>query len=179
MDTSTGGYLAFVVLGIGLVVGVGSTLTRGGRTYLREVFPDQRAADSVSRLLTVMFYLFALGILGVISTMSVPVDGVAQTVVTKLGVVLLILGLVFGATMLVLSRIRAQREESEKGDILLANMPQREVHEYETERAEPLHTVPAESTRTVRDERDEPVERSAAGRPIVVDARVTPPTSGA
>ncbi len=123
MDTSTEGYLAFVVLGTLLVVVVGQILTRGGKVYLEEVFADSRSAGSVSTLLSVLFYLFALGILGVISSMTVPVDGVAQTVVTKLGVVLLVLGTVFGLTMLVLSRIRARRAESEKEDALIAAMP--------------------------------------------------------
>lgn len=123
MDTSTEGYLAFVVLGALLVVVIGQILTRGGKVYLEEVFADSRSAGSVSTLLSVLFYLFALGILGVISSMTVPVDGTAQTVVTKLGVVLLVLGTVFGLTMLVLSRIRARRAESEKEDALIAAMP--------------------------------------------------------
>lgn len=123
MDTSTEGYLAFVILGIALVILVGQILTRGGRDYLREVFTDERTANSVSILLTVLFYLFTLGILGVISSMRVPVTGAAQTVVTKLGVVLLVLGVVFGSTMLALSRIRARRAEDEKQEALLSAMP--------------------------------------------------------
>ncbi|HEY0639450.1 MAG TPA: hypothetical protein VGD67_17525 [Pseudonocardiaceae bacterium] len=123
MDISTEGYLMFVVLGTVLVIVVGQLLTRAGRVYLEEAFPDRRTAGSVSILLTVMFYLFALGILGVISTMDVPVTGQAQIVVTKLGVVMLVLGVVFGATMLALSRIRARREEEEKQEALIANLP--------------------------------------------------------
>lgn len=123
MDTGTEGYLAFVVLGTALVVVVGLILTRSGRVYLQDVFPDRRTANSVSVLLSVLFYLFALGLLGVISTMSVPVTGTAQTVVTKLGVVLLVLGVVFGATMIALARIRARRAEDEKQEQLLAAMP--------------------------------------------------------
>lgn len=111
MDTTTDGYLSFVVFGAALVVVVGQLLIRGGRDYLKDVFPDERVASSVSKLLAVLFHLFAFGTLGVISTMRVPVTGAAQTVVTKLGVVLLILGLVFGATMLALSRIRSRRQE--------------------------------------------------------------------
>jgi hypothetical protein len=111
MDTSTEGYLGFVVLGVSLVIVIGQLLIRSGKVYLEEVFPEERTARSVSRLLAVLFYLFALGVLGVISTMEVPVEGATQTVVTKLGVVMLILGIVFGATMFVLSRIRTGREE--------------------------------------------------------------------
>jgi len=149
MDTSTEGYLAFVVLGAILVVVIGQILTRGGRIYLEEVFADSRAAGSVSTLLAVLFYLFALGILGVISSMTVPVTGVAQTVVTKLGVVLLVLGVVFGATMLALSRIRARREESEKEDALIAAMPghQHQSNGYDDGRVSPTVTVHAADAR--------------------------------
>jgi hypothetical protein len=118
MDANTQGYLAFVVLGAALVVAVGQLIIHAGRVYLEEVFPEERTASSVSRLLAVLFYLFALGILGIISTMPVPVDGQVQVVITKLGVVLLVLGIVYGGTMLVLNRIRARREE----ETMLAEM---------------------------------------------------------
>lgn len=111
MDTGTQGYVAFVVMGAALVVVVGQLLIHSGRVYLEEVFPDDRVAGSVSKLLAVLFYLFALGLLAVISTIDVPVDGEVQTVVTKLGVVMIVLGIVFGATMMVLNRIRQRREE--------------------------------------------------------------------
>lgn len=124
MDNSTEAYLMFVILGVVLVAAVGQLLVRAGRVYLEEVFPDPRVANSVSRLLTVLFYLFALGLLGIISTIDVPVSGDAQTVVTKLGVILLVLGIVFGATMLVLARIRARRQEQEQEESMMAaSMP--------------------------------------------------------
>jgi len=124
MDNSTEAYLVFVILGIVLVGVVGQLLIRAGQVYLEEVYPDPRVANSVSKLLAVMFYLFALGVLGIISTMDVPVEGTAQTVVTRLGVVLLVLGVVFGITMFVLSRIRARRQEEEQEEaIMAATMP--------------------------------------------------------
>lgn len=124
MDNSTETYMVFVALGVILVVVVGQLLIRAGQVYLEEVYPDPRVARSVSRLLAVMFHLFGLGILGIISTMDVPVEGSAQTVVTKLGVVLLVLGIVFGLTMFVLSRIRARRQEEEQEEaIMAATMP--------------------------------------------------------
>jgi len=124
MDNSTETYLMFVVLGVVLVIMVGQLLIRSGQVYLEEVFPDARVARSVSKLLAVLFHLFALGLLGIISTMNVPVEGAAQVVVTKLGVVMLVLGIVYALTMLVLSRIRARRhEEEEEEAIMAASMP--------------------------------------------------------
>lgn len=144
MDTDT--YLVFVVLGFALVVMIGQLLIRSGQVYLEEVFPDPRVANSVSRLLAVLFYLFALGVLGVISTMDVPVEGEAQTVVTKLGVVLLVLGIVFAGTMAVLSRIRSRRQEEEQEEVLMASMQANALQQHEDLAAEPKPaTAPAET----------------------------------
>jgi hypothetical protein len=57
-------------------------------------------------MVTVGFYLVALGLLALISTVTVPVNGLVQMLVTKFGVVLLILGVLYGLTLLVLGRIR-------------------------------------------------------------------------
>jgi len=120
MDSNTDTYLVFVMLGVILVAVVGQLLVRAGQVYLAEVFPDPRVASSVSRLLAVLFYLFALGLLGIISTLDVPVTGAAQTVVTKLGVVLVVLGIVYAVTMVVLSRIRARQQEQEQEEAIMA-----------------------------------------------------------
>jgi uncharacterized membrane protein HdeD (DUF308 family) len=133
MDDNTGTYLAFVVLGVVLVIIVGQMLIRSGQVYLEETFPDRRVARSVSKLLAVMFYLFALGLLGIISTFDVPVEGDAQVVVTKLGVVLLVLGIVFAGTMLALSRIRSRRREEEEEEAMMAaSMAAAPVHTDDT-----------------------------------------------
>lgn len=128
MDNSTDTYLVFVILGVLLVAMVGQLLVRAGQVYLEEVFPERRVASSVSKLLAVMFYLFALGLLGIISTMDVPVEGSAQTVVTKLGVVLFVLGIVYAAAMAALSRIRARRQEQDQEEAIMAAS----MHPYDT-----------------------------------------------
>ncbi len=113
MDDNLGAYLVFVVLGIGLTLVVGQLLFHSGRVYLEELFSDVRLASSVNALLAVLFHLVVLGVLGIISTVDVPVDGTVQTVVTKLGVVLLILGVAHGAVMLALGRLRTRRAEQQ------------------------------------------------------------------
>jgi len=105
MDTALASYLVLLVAGTGLTVVVGAILRRSGQAMLEEVYPGPRAAGLV-RLVTVGFYLVALGVLALISTIDVPVEGVAQAMVTKLGVVLLILGAVYGITLMALGRIR-------------------------------------------------------------------------
>ena len=112
MNGSLVGYLTFVALGTTLTLLVGQLLFRSGQVYLEDVFDgDRRLATSVNRLLGVLFHLVMLGVLALISTISVPVDGVTQTVVTKLGVVLLVLGGGHAATMWGLGRARARRAE--------------------------------------------------------------------
>jgi hypothetical protein len=148
MDISTEGYLAFVVLGALLVIGVGQFIVRSGQVYLEEVFRDARVASSVSKLLTVLFYLFALGLLMITSTVDMPVQGTAQIVVTKLGVVLLCLGIVFGITMLVLSRIRDRREEQEKEEALLSAMPGVDYTPHHQPNPPGPHVEPAQPTST-------------------------------
>lgn len=110
------GYVSFVVSGIALTLAVGQLLLRSGQVYLQETFADKALATSVNRLLAVLFHLIMLGVLGVISTVEVPVTGTAQTVVTKLGVVLLVLGAGHGATMYGLGRLRDRRREQEMWD---------------------------------------------------------------
>jgi len=111
VDDSLAGYLTFVAFGTALTLLVGQLLIRSGQVYLEETFDDERLAASVNRLLAVLFHLIMLGVLAVISTIDVPVSGAAQTVVTKLGVVLLVLGAGHAGTMWGLGRLRTRRTE--------------------------------------------------------------------
>lgn len=127
MESDLSSYLTFVSLGTALTLVVGQLLIHSGQVYLEGVFEDVRLATSVNRLLAVLFHLVMLGVLAVISTMSVPVDGTAQTVVTKLGVVLLILGAGHGATMMVLSGMRSRRLEEDPPELVDGVLPARPV----------------------------------------------------
>jgi hypothetical protein len=145
MDNSTETYLTLVVLGVVLIILVGQLMIRAGQVYLQEVFPDKRVANSVSRLLAVLFYLFALGLLGIISTIDGPVDGDVQEVVTKLGVVMLVLGIVYAVTMVVLARIRGRRrEEGEEEAIMAASMPGGAYAPTENDNGDEVTTDPNE-----------------------------------
>lgn len=108
MNTALVSYLAVLLIGTALTFAVGVILRRNGQALLEEVYPEPRAAG-LTRLVAVGFYLVALGVLALISTLGVPVDGLVQAVVTKLGVVLLMLGAAYGLTLLALGRIRDAR----------------------------------------------------------------------
>jgi len=112
MDTGLVTYLVLLLVGTGVTVLVGAILRRSGQALLDEVYPEPRAAG-LARLVTVGFYLVALGVLALISTVDLPVDGMVQLLVTKLGVVLLILGATYGLTLMVLGRLRDARRRAE------------------------------------------------------------------
>jgi hypothetical protein len=116
MDESLAGYLVFVALGIGMTLLVGQLLIRSGRVYLEELFDDRRLAGSMTTLLAVLFHLVVLGVLGVISTIDVPVDGAVQLVVTKLGVVLLVIGVAHASALALLGRMRDRRAQDQLFD---------------------------------------------------------------
>lgn len=116
MDVGT--YLTVLVLGIAAALVVGQVLLRTGQAMLEDAFTDRRTAKSVNRMLAVLFHLGALGVLAVISTVDVPVTGAVQTVVTKLGIVLLILGGAHGLLILTMSRIRNRGREQRALDQL-------------------------------------------------------------
>lgn len=119
-NLNTNAYIAFLILGTGLTLLVGQLLIRSGRPYLEEVFEERRVAVSVLRLLTVLFHLLVLGVLALISTIDVPVEGAVQAVVTKLGIVLLVLGIAQGGTMVVLAKLRERRLAQ---DLILQGAP--------------------------------------------------------
>ncbi|PVZ11110.1 hypothetical protein [Actinomycetospora cinnamomea] len=108
LDTPT--YLFIVVVGGLITLVVGQILMRSGIGFLRDVFDDDEAAVSANRLLGVLFHLVALGFLALISTYRpFDVEGRVQIVVTQLGGVLLVLGVLHGLALLLLARIRSKR----------------------------------------------------------------------
>lgn len=107
-DTST--YIVMVLIGATLTLIVGRILIRSGRPILRDVYGDEDTAASATNLLGVLFHLVALGLLGTISTFTlIPVDSTIEMLITKLGQVMLVLGVLYGLTLLGLARIRNSR----------------------------------------------------------------------
>ena len=82
----TGGYIALVIIGVLITVGVGQLLFRSGEPFLEEVFQNKETARSLNRLLSVLFHLLTLAVLAMISIVDIPSDtGVVQTVGIILG----------------------------------------------------------------------------------------------
>jgi predicted permease len=106
----TGTYLFIVVVGAIITLVVGQILMRSGIGFLRDVFDSEETAVSTNRLLGVLFHLVALGFLALISTYRpFDVQGTVQIVITQLGGVMLVLGVLHGLTLLLLARVRSRR----------------------------------------------------------------------
>ncbi|MDX8034941.1 hypothetical protein SK803_32395 [Lentzea sp. BCCO 10_0856] len=115
MDTDS--YIAFLVVSALLVVIDAVIITISGRKYLGD---DDHPGRSVaaSWLTTTLFTLIVLGLVALISTVDLPVDGELQKLVTKLGIVLLLLAVAHAITMTVLARYRGEERQEHLVDEL-------------------------------------------------------------
>ena len=109
MDLRLVDYVTYILVSAFLTVWVGNTLHRNGRPFLISVFKEDGLADSVNRLLVVGFYLINFGAAAIlINTGGTPgnvADMLKQTV-TRVGVVLLILGFMHFNNLMILRAIR-------------------------------------------------------------------------
>ncbi|WP_243790442.1 hypothetical protein [Saccharopolyspora gloriosae] len=114
----TGHTLAFLIIGIVLVFVDGWLLRRDGTTYLAAAYPDGKVAGSVNQLVTVLFHLTALGVVALLSTVKVGGDDPFYVVITRIGMLLLVLAAAHGITIWILARLRSkQREKALQEDI--------------------------------------------------------------
>ena len=106
-SADTGTYLLIVTIGLVLTLIVGQILMRSGVGFLRDVFDDNDVAQSITRLLGVGFHLVALGFMALLSTWDpITVSNTIQLIVTKVGGILLFLGVLHVGTLLALARVR-------------------------------------------------------------------------
>jgi hypothetical protein len=109
MDLRLVDYVTYIVVSAFLTIWVGDTLFRNGRPFLVSVFREDGLADSVNRLLVVGFYLVNFGAAAIlINTGGQPpsvADMLKQTV-TRIGVVLLVLGFMHFNNLMILRAIR-------------------------------------------------------------------------
>jgi hypothetical protein len=109
MDLRLTDYVLYLVASVLLTVWVGSSLFRNGRPFLVSVFHEQGLADSVNRLLVVGFYLVNFGAAALlINAGGAPttIADMMQETVTRIGVVLLVLGFMHFSNMFVFHLIR-------------------------------------------------------------------------
>ena len=114
MDLRLIDYVVYLSASAALTIWVGNTLYRNGRVFLISVFKETGLADSVNRLLVVGFYLVNLGAAAILinagGAPSTFADMIQETV-TRIGVVLLVLGGMHFFNMFVLHLLRRPLRE--------------------------------------------------------------------
>ena len=110
MDLTVVAYVLYLLVSVGLTIWVARTLSRNGKVFLADVLHgNEKLADAVNHLLVVGFYLVNLGFVALHLSGDDTIEdarGVFEALSTKLGVVLLVLGVMHLGNVYVLNRIR-------------------------------------------------------------------------
>jgi uncharacterized BrkB/YihY/UPF0761 family membrane protein len=127
--SETAQYISLLAVSVVLTFLVGRLLVTAGEPFLNDVFHDRAVTRSVNMLLSVLFYLITLGVLAIISIVNVGdlQDQPLQRFVVRLGLVLLILGIAYGVSMLVLIRVRDRRKADDISDHVTEKLAERGV----------------------------------------------------
>jgi hypothetical protein len=118
MDHKVWMYLAYLAISVGLTVWVATTLSRNGQVFLEDVFSDTKLAKAVNQLLVMGFYLLNLGYVAVAmrSAGAVPdASRALETLSWKIGLVLLVLGVLHFFNVFFLNRYRRGRLRQQQG----------------------------------------------------------------
>lgn len=103
-------YLAYLAISVALTVWVARTLHKNGRIFLVDSFlGNEKLADSVNHLLVVGFYLINVGYVTLALKYGVTAATMQEgleTLSTKVGLVLLVLGFMHFFNLLVFTRMR-------------------------------------------------------------------------
>ena len=108
-------YLIYLLISIGLTVGVGWALARSGRTFLLDVFDgNDGLAEAVNRLLVVGFYLLNLGYACLLLKAKSSTNAIEaiEVLAYKLGALLLSLGGMHFFNLYLFHRIRRRAQLS-------------------------------------------------------------------
>ncbi|MFF1836868.1 hypothetical protein ACFVXE_22085 [Streptomyces sp. NPDC058231] len=110
MDLTVVAYVIYLLVSVALTVWVARTLSRNGKVFLADVLHgNAKLADAVNHLLVVGFYLVNLGFVTLYLKNSDAVAdarGLFEALSVKVGVVLLVLGVMHLGNVYVLNRIR-------------------------------------------------------------------------
>ena len=109
-------YSVYLVLSAIFTVWVGRTLARNGLVFLIRAFGEEALGKSVNHLLVVGFYLINLGFVGLFMSVGTPPEGAVEGfeyTVTKLGVVLVVLGVMHFFNVFNFAKIYRKRARKE------------------------------------------------------------------
>jgi cytochrome c biogenesis protein CcdA len=109
-------YLIYLAISVTVTIWVARTLQKNGRVFLLDAFQDKPdLADSVNSLLVVGFYLINVGFVATaLRTNRVLADSrqAIELVCDKIGMVLLVLGVMHFFNLYVFNRMRKRGQES-------------------------------------------------------------------
>ncbi|MFG2597031.1 hypothetical protein [Streptomyces sp. NPDC048462] len=110
MDLTVVAYVIYLLISVALTIWVARTLSRNGKVFLADVLHgNEKLADAVNHLLVVGFYLVNLGFVTLYLKNSDEVTdarALFDALSLKVGVVLLVLGVMHLGNVYVLNRIR-------------------------------------------------------------------------
>ncbi|MBM4793947.1 hypothetical protein HXP44_18190 [Streptomyces sioyaensis] len=110
MDLTVTTYVTYLAISVGLTIWVARTLSRNGRVFLADVLKgNEQLAEAVNHLLVVGFYLVNLGFVALYLKAADAVPDtrrLVEALSVKLGVVLLVLGVLHLTNVFVLNKIR-------------------------------------------------------------------------
>ena len=109
MNWTLANHLLYVVVCVPVIVAVGRTLAHNGQVFLADVFNDISVATATNRLLVVGFYLLNIGFVLLYLRAGDSVrtaEGLVESLSLKVGVVLLVLGLLHVINVKVFSAMR-------------------------------------------------------------------------
>jgi len=112
MDYKVLMYLLYLGISIGLTIWVARTLSRNGLVFLEDVFREPPLAKAINSLLVVGFYLINLGFVTVTMSSSKTVDSASralETLSVKIGLVLMVLGVLHLFNVFALNKYRKTR----------------------------------------------------------------------
>ena len=109
-------YLAYLIISVGLTVWVARTLHRNGRIFLVDSFHGNAPlADSVNHLLIVGFYLINVGCVALAlkyGDKATDAGTALEILSTKVGLVLVVLGLMHFFNLFIFSKMRRRATAS-------------------------------------------------------------------
>lgn len=141
---TTSMYLVYLVVSALVTLWVGKALHRGGRAFLANTFGGNQAlTEAVNDLLVVGFYLFNAGYVALLLPFGKTADDVSTAIEsfsTKIGVVLVLLGIMHFSNLLLFAILRRRKgqaapdgpasppryPESPMGTVAVTDRPSRE-----------------------------------------------------
>lgn len=110
MDLTVVAYVVYLLISVALTIWVARTLSRNGRIFLADVLHgNEKLAEAVNHLLVVGFYLVNFGFVALYLSQEEAVTdtrALFEALSVKLGVVLLVLGVMHLGNVYVLNKIR-------------------------------------------------------------------------